>query len=305
MQHIVKSIVPLEQVEISGFEAESPDDPERTAVMETFVDRFAADPVGACRYLADKSGPKIDAGTLASVLFQTPALDKTQLGNLLCGNDSLVRAYVDRFNFAGIGIDDALRMFLLSLRMPSDPNASGNLLFAFAERYHAVNEESIAYDSQLATDLVLAIVQFNDALYGTFGFAAPNHAITQDAFVSAFRSRDRDQRVPDQLLADIYLSIRSDPLVQALATHERGLAKEVGVSPAKLSTKLTYNMNSCKIYVSIPAPDPSFKIRLQGEGLVFEPPILDFSGTSEMSFRVKSTGLGTKTLLFDRLGPNA
>ena len=305
MQYVVKSVVPLDQLNISGFEPDSTPEPERNAFVDQFIDHFAADPIRACRSLADRCGPKVDAGTLASVLFQTPELDKTQLGNLLCGNDNLVRAYVDRFNFAAIRIDVALRMFLLSLRMPSDPNASENLLLAFAYRYHAANEEDITCDPQLIAALVLAIVQLNDALYGTFGFALPNHAITQDVFISAFRSRDQDRFISERLLADIYSSIRTNSLLHALATHERGLLREAVVSPSRPITSLTYDVWSERIYVSIPSPDPSFKIRLQGEGLIFDPPILDFSASSEESFSVKGTSLGTKTVLFDRIGSNA
>jgi hypothetical protein len=305
MQYVVKSVVPLNQLQVSGFEDESTPEPERKAFINQFIDHFAADPVMACRSLADRSGPKVDAGTLASVLFKTPELDKTQLGNLLCGNDNLVRAYVDRFNFVGIRIDIALRMFLLSLRMPSDPNASENLLLAFSYRYHAANEEAIVCDPQLIAALVLAIVQLNDALYGTFGFALPNHAITQDVFISAFRSRDQDRFISDRLLADIYSSVRTNSLSHALATHERGFAREVVISPARPTTKLTYDVWSERIYVSISSPDPSFKIRLQGEGMMFDPPVLDFSASSEESFRVKGTSLGTRTVLFDRIGSNA
>lgn len=305
MQYIVKSVVPLDQLHISGFEAETRTEPERNPFIDQFIDHFAVDPVMACRSLADRSGPKVDAGTLASILFKTPELDKTQLGNLLCGNDNLVRAYVDRFNFVGTRIDVALRMFLLSIRMPSDPNASEHLLLAFGYRYHAANEEALTCDPQLIAALVLAIVQLNDALYGTFGFALPNHAITQDVFISAFRSRDQDRYIPERLMGDIYSSIRTNSLVQALATHERGYAKQVIVSPARPTTRLSYDTWSDRIYVSIPSPDPSFKIRLQGEGLMFDPPILDFSASSEESFRVKGTSLGTKTVLFDRIGSNA
>jgi hypothetical protein len=305
MQYIVKSIVPLDQLHVSGFESESTIEPERHAVIDQFIDSFAIDPVQACRYLMSQSNRKIDNAILASLIFQTPELDRTQLGNLLSSNEKLAKAFVDKFNFIGIRIDNALRMFLLSLRMPSDPNASEQLLKAFAEQYHHVNQDHVAFGEELTSALVLAMIQLNDALYDTFGFALPNHAITQEIFVSAFRSNDPDRLVSDSLLADVYTSIRASALVQALATHEKGQAREVGLSPAGLPPKLTYDVWSERIYVSIPAADPSFKIRLHGDGLAFDPPILDFSSSSEESFRVKGTSLGTKTVLFDRVGSNA
>lgn len=305
MRFIVKSVVPLDQIHISGFEVEPTTEPERHHVVNRFIEQFAADPLSACRYLVDRSNPKVDAVTLASLIFKTPELNKTQIGHLLAGNEVLAQAFIDRFHFKSVQIDDALRMFLLSLRLPTDPTLCENMLRLFAYRYYEANQEIISYDRDLAADLVLATIQLNDALFGTFGFALPNHAITKDIFISAFRSKDPHVLVPDELLAAIYSSIRRNRLVQALATHEAHQAKEVTVTPNRLPPKLTYNVWSDRVYISIPNPDPSFKIKLHGEGLEFDPPLLDFSNSMEESFRVRGLTLGTKSVLFDRVGGNA
>ncbi|KAK4686095.1 hypothetical protein P7C73_g4037, partial [Tremellales sp. Uapishka_1] len=305
MQFVVKSVVSLDKLVISGISEEQYPENKRHPVVQHFIQQFAADPVSAVRYLVERSNPKVDPPTLASLLFKTPELDKSQIGMLLANNETLLLAFVDRFHFGSVRIDDALRMFLLSIRLPTEANASETLLRGFATRYFQANQNIVGYDKGLTTDLVLAIMQLNDALYGGFGFAFPNHAITRETFTEAFRSKDPRDLVPEDLLSEIYSSIRKNKLIQALASHESGQEREVVLTPAKLPSKLTYMTWSERIYVSLPSVDPLFKVKLLGEGLEFDPPLLDFSRSSEESFRVRGTSLGSKSMLFDRVGGNA
>ncbi|ODO05594.1 hypothetical protein I350_04652 [Cryptococcus amylolentus CBS 6273] len=307
MKFLVKHIVSLDKLSISGItdEPSSLVEPERHPVVNGFIKRFAEDPEEACRYLVERSQPKVDSATLASLIFKTPELDKAQVGKVLSGDAKLARAFVDRFHFNAVRIDDALRMLLLSIRLPTDPIACENLLYMFAEGYYEANRERVPYTREMTFDLVMAIMSFNDALYSTFGFALPNHAITRETFISAFRSKDPRGLVADQVLWDVYSSIRSMRLIQALASHEYRLERSVVMNPSQLPSKLTYGVWSERIYVSLPAADPMFRIKLLGEGLEFDPPVLDFAESSEESFRVRGTSLGSKSLLFDRVGSNA
>ena len=224
---------------------------------------------------------------------------------LLGGNEKLLHSFIDRFHFTGIRIDQALRIFLLSIRMPHDPNDSEGLLRGFASRWFDANRDIVSFDRELAADIVLAIIQLNDALYGTFGFALPNRSITKEIFISAFHSKDPRALVAADLLAAIYDSIRSRPLDQGLSSREYNQARDVIVTPSRYQAKLTYGAWSESIYISIPQADPSFRVRLLGEGLEFDPPLLDFANDYEVSFRVRGTSLGSKTMIFERTGANA
>ena len=305
MKYVVKSVVPLETLHISGFEPDSPQDPPRHSIVNTFISKFATDSKYACRYLVERSANKFDASTLAALLFKTPELDGAQLGMLLGDNEKLLHSFIDRFHFTGIQIDQALRMFLLSIRMPNDPNDSEDLFRGFAARYFEANRDIVSYDRDLASDLVLAMIQLNDALYGTFGFALPNRSITKEVFISAFHSKDHRTLVSDNLLSTVYDSIHSQPLDQALSYREANHARDVFVTPSRYQSRLTYGGWSEPVYISIPQADPEFRVRLLGEGLEFDPPLLDFTDDYEVSFRVRGTSLGPKTMLFERTGENA
>ncbi|WWC70689.1 uncharacterized protein I206_104640 [Kwoniella pini CBS 10737] len=305
MKYIVKSIVSLDKLAISGFGEGTQSEPQRHPVVTNFIDRFAQDPVKACSYLVERSNPKVDTATLASLIFKTPELDKTQVGYLLAHNEKLLLHFVDRFNFQNIRIDEALRMFLLSIRLPTALNSCEKLLRGFGHRYFEANQSSIPYDKKIAAELVLATIQLNDSIYGTFGFSLPDPAITQEDFITHFKNKDPENLVPIQLLSDIYTSVKQIAMVQSLTSRQEAeLSRKITVHP-RTPSKLSYNSWSDQITISIPSPDADFKIKLLGESLEFEPPLLDFSLGSEQSFRVKGTSLGIRHLLFSKIGSNS
>jgi serine/arginine repetitive matrix protein 2 len=68
---------------------------------------------------------------------------------------------------------------------------------------------------------------------------------------------------------------------------------------------MTYKAQSEPIVFRLPQQDPYFTIELYGQDLIFDPPILQFSRSSEASFRVTGASLGLKTMTMCRSGPNA
>ena len=306
MKFQVKSIVPLDKLQISGFDEESKFEAPRHAVVQNFIEQFAEDPLAACKYLVERSNPRVDAVTLASLIFKTSELDRCQVGSLLSGNETLMKAYIDRFHFSGVRIDNALRMFLLAVRLPENAAAAEPLLRGFAHRYFEANKDIISYSRELAEDLVLWTMQLNDTLYGMYGFALPNPAITLEIVISAFQSNDKHNMVHQSLLSDIYASLKDSCIDQALLTaEEKEYGRVITMTPSRLPSKLTYNQWSDEITISIAKKDEDFAIRLLGEGLHFEPDFLDFAEGKERKFRVKGLTLGTKSILFARAGPNA
>lgn len=305
MKFVVKSIVGLDKFVVSGLTDEPQTEPTGHPAVQQFIQQFAEDAVASVRSLVERSNPPLETATLASLLFQTHELDKTQLGLLLASDPVLLQAYIDRFDLNLVRIDEALRLFLLAVRLPTDISAAEAVLRGFADGYIAANEHSVTYDMALAEDLVLSTLELNDMLYSTFGFAFPNHAISRDMFIKAFESKDPQGLVPAELLGEIYTSIRGSKLVQGLASHEAHLARELIQTPARLPSKLTYNEWSESFHLSIPKPDPQFQIKLVGTGLELDPPVLDFSRSKDVSFRVRGTKLGPQTMLFDRIGASS
>lgn len=299
----VKSIVHLRDLSLtSPSEEATSEGSSRHPVVLHFIDLFKSDPEQAIDYLMSRSHLQHDDDILAGLLFKSPELDKTQIGLYLSKHHSLLKVFIAKFHFVGVRLDEALRIFLLAIRLPTERIACEDMLRALAHGWREANRPS--FDADITGDLVFAIMQLNDSVHPevSFGFAFPNPTITADDFAAAFRSKDSAYLVPKEMLEAIYQSIRKERLVQSLTEGE---LREVILTPSRLPTRLTVDTWSKKIYISIPKPDAGLRIKLQGEGLVCEPSLLDFSNSAEESFRVMGTGLGPRSLLFSRMGTNA
>ncbi|KAJ7924891.1 hypothetical protein B0H13DRAFT_1976563, partial [Mycena leptocephala] len=298
---VVKSVVLLNQLR---FNADRTDMQPKTSnystaprnpLIRTFVHQFSKDTDHAITSLLSKSGTPDDPLILGQLLFKTLDLDRARLGDYLSRRTSKVvlKAYVDSFRFVGVRVDKALRAFLLSLNVPSK-----------------VVYNDVAYDKDLAVRLVRALVQLNDFLHdgiaqepGPTGY--PTRGITGRDFIDAFRRYDQRYLVSDELLEDVFDSIREERLSQARLSSNGGPSDITIMIKRPLPTRLTYKVQSDPIILRIQQADPDLTIQLFGQDLVFDPPFLTFARSSEASFRVTGISLGSKTMIMCRSGPNA
>jgi hypothetical protein len=311
---VVKSVVMLHQLR---FHADRSDQPvkssPRNPAIKSFVHHFAKDPDHAVSSLLPKSGIADDPVALGQLLFRTLDLDRNRLGDYLSKRSSkaVLKAYLDTFGFFGLRIDRALRIFLHSMAMPTrTPHHLEYLLDAFAGRWYDANSGIVEYDKDTAHRLVRAIVQLNDLLHDGIAYEPgpteyPQRDVTSKDFLEAFRRYDPRCLVSDELLEDIYESIRREKLSQSRSPTPGSVADITIVIKRAIPTRLTWKMQSDPIVLRIPHADPHLSIRLYGHDLVFDPPLLNFAKSPEASFRVTGSSLGSKSIVMRRSGPNA
>ncbi|KIK99321.1 hypothetical protein PAXRUDRAFT_547649 [Paxillus rubicundulus Ve08.2h10] len=314
---VVKNVVLLRNLCYSG-EREEPQ--SRTAscnaLTESFVEQFARDPDPAIVSLFNKSGQPDDPVTLAQLLLRTPEIDRAQLSDYLCRRTSRVvlRHYLDAFGFTAVRVDKALRIFLQTVNLPARTTHGVSpidiLLDSFASRWYEANAAHVAYDKDLAHRFSRAIVQLNEVLHGgisqepgSTGYMRRN--VSSRDFLDAFRRHDPRCLLSDDLLGDVYDSIRREQLSQARCPSSKGPAEITVTFKRALPPRLTYRVQSEPVVIRIPQPDPNFTIELFGHDLTFDPPVLSFAKSSEASFRVMGVSFGHKTLLMLRSGLNA
>ncbi|KAI0656538.1 hypothetical protein C8Q70DRAFT_921270 [Cubamyces menziesii] len=320
---VIKSVVQLKELRLSGdrddarSKASATTNPMRHPVIRTFIHQFAKDPDLAISTLMGKAGARDDVA-LGQLLFRTLDLDRARLGEFLARRSSKValKAYVDSFGLTGLRIDKALRVFLQSIHIPAKASSGHSspleyLLDSFASRWYEANATMVAYDKDLAIRLVRAIAQLNDVMHG--GIAQepgitgyPKRNVIARDFVEAFRRFDSRSLVSDDLLDKIYASIRREKLMQARHPASVATQPDIVINIKRpLPPRLTYRVQSEPVILRIPQPDPHLTIQLFGQDLVFDPPVLNFAKSSEVSFRVTGTQLGNKTIIMWRSGPNA
>lgn len=92
-------------------------------------------------------------------------------------NRHILRAFIERFRFAGVRLDDAVRMLLMSLRLPHNLDLCDYFLGVFAQQWTELNGGS-GFDPSLTHSLVMATMRLSDALHsghnGDGLFSDPN-----------------------------------------------------------------------------------------------------------------------------------
>ncbi|EJD03442.1 uncharacterized protein FOMMEDRAFT_168382 [Fomitiporia mediterranea MF3/22] len=315
----IKNVVHLKDIKLNVDREEDTRRPtsalisQRPEFIRKFVQEFAEDPDPAVSKLVDLRDPKGHI-TLGRLLVQLPEIDRAKLGEYLSRRTSKVvlKAYLDAFGFTGINIEAALRIFLLSIHIPSGSghaNTLETLLDMFAGRWYEANAGIVAFDRDLALRLVRAIVRLNEALHAAIShdlsslhYSRPH--VTARDFTEAFRRHDPRLLVPDSTLEKIYTSVRHEKLCQA-RNPTNGRAPLPISLKRPVPSRVTYRRQSEPIVVRIPQIDPLLTIQLFGQDLTFDPPVLTFAKSTESSFRVTGSAFGSKTMVMSCAGPNA
>jgi serine/arginine repetitive matrix protein 2 len=276
-----------------------------------FVVQFAKDADNAISRFFEKSSTHDDPRVLGQLLFRMLDLDRATLGDYSSRRTSKVvlKAFIGCFEFGGVRIDKALRVFLQSLHLAPPSRHSNPLDYmsdSFASRRYDANADLVAYDKDVAIRLVRAIIQLNDVLYGgvvhdPWAHVQIKRNVTSRDFIDAFRRC----LVPDELLDRIHASVRREPLSQARNSTHSTTPDQLIVLKRPIPSRLTYRLQSEPIIVRIPQADPSLTIHLHGIELIFDPPYLVFTRSAEASFCITGTALGFKTVSFSRSGPSA
>ena len=310
---IVKSIIDLYTVQVITNRDEGLSSPPRHPLVQLFVRNFAVNADNAVASLLQSSGLDNDQVALGKLLFNTFELDRTRLGGYLSkkSHKAVLKSYLDCFGFFGVRIDHALRTFILSIRLPDEApeHAQEHLLNTFASKWFDANARVVSFDKDVAMKLVRILVQLDNQIHKTpqgpshlNGYNLRDFHAEWEAIVRAVDPRGL---IPDELIDNIYYSLREDPLRWA-ADRQFGHVQYTIMFKRPPPNHLVYRVQSDPITLRIPHPDPHLRIQLHSqEGLTFDPPELNFARSTEVAFRVTGSNLGPKSIIFSLVGANA
>ncbi|GAA5907020.1 uncharacterized protein JCM6883_006113 [Sporobolomyces salmoneus] len=325
-QFLVKSVVESRNLKISATEDSSEDSTissntskKRHPLLIAFIDRFANEPSRAIASLVQKGGLTGDGPTISNLLFKNTDLNRNQLGAYLANPNHrhVLRSYIERFRFGGVRIDDALRLFLMSVRFPPQDRKAAEYVLGVLANVWAETNVSSGFDPSLAFSLIVSILRLSDVLHSSderetgegpiFPSSRSTQMLSVDEFIGRFREHDTRMVVPEDLLSRIYTSVRRERIEQASDNSIFSMTPDIEatIDPPKLPTHLTYRTPSDIFTISIPAPDTKFSIKLAGPDLEFDPPVLSFARSNTQSFRVTGTALGVRVMVLIKRGANA
>ncbi|WFC99060.1 hypothetical protein MYAM1_001796 [Malassezia yamatoensis] len=255
-----------------------------------------------------------DSTSLAQVLFVLPELDRAVLSRYLyeVPQRAVLHCYIAEHRLRGLPLEYGLRMVLLDVCFPSNLVEFKALLRAFAVEWIQANRGELpSYFTQaLAIELTMALMTLNDALHSSSNphtssapgmFSRPNPNISIDQFVRSVRAFDSQMVLSDRELREMYLSVKTNFIVEASTTAVRRIL----YNTRAVSEGLTVGVPSAPITVAIDSPDPCLRVRLLGKDLFFDPPVLSFHHSSRAEFIVGTTSPGEHEIVFLRLGSHA
>jgi brefeldin A-resistance guanine nucleotide exchange factor 1 len=153
-----------------------------------------------------------DPEAVAGFLKQTSRVNKKMLGEFLSkkGNEPVLNAFMDSFDFADKRIDEALRMLLESFRLPGESALIERIVKSFSERYIENAKPETVVNSDAAYVLTYAIIMLNTDQHN------PNMKqarMEPKDFARNLRGVNDNGDFTPEFLAQIYDAIKSNEII--------------------------------------------------------------------------------------------
>jgi len=158
----------------------------------------------------------------------------------------VLAAFLDTFEFAGLRIDEGLRNFLNTFRLPGEAPVIQRLLEAFARPWHEANGNCFHNDDSVVV-LSYAVIMLNTDQHNA-NVAKNAEPMKVKNFKSNVRGCDGDKDFDQDMLEAIFNNIRDNEIV--LAEEQKGSLKDDWVwSTIQQRSKLPEG-----IYIQVPKP---------------------------------------------------
>ncbi|XP_045774639.1 Golgi-specific brefeldin A-resistance guanine nucleotide exchange factor 1 isoform X2 [Maniola jurtina] len=161
----------------------------------------------------------LDPHKVALFLRENPDLDKKMIGEYICkrssreedGGPSILGAFADSFDYAGLRIDQALRLYLETFRLPGEAPLISLVMEKFAERWHSTNGEPFA-NTDAAFRLAYAVIMLNVDQHN-HNAKKLNVPMTVEDFVRNLRGCNGAEDFEQAMLEAIFHSIKEKEMV--------------------------------------------------------------------------------------------
>ncbi|KEZ46516.1 ARF guanine-nucleotide exchange factor 2 [Scedosporium apiospermum] len=150
---------------------------------------------------------------VASFLKRNPRISKKILGEFLSkkGNEPILEAFLDLFDFTGKRVDEALRVLLESFRLPGESALIERILTCFSEKYCANSTPVEVADKDAVYVLTYAIIMLNTDQHNPQIKSSKRMAL--EDFSRNLRGVNGGENFSPEYLSDIFNSIKSNEII--------------------------------------------------------------------------------------------
>jgi brefeldin A-resistance guanine nucleotide exchange factor 1 len=177
--------------------------------------KFNESPKGGLAYLQEKGVIEnvSDPVSLAKFLSETSRTNKRVMGDFLSkkGNEAILDAFMDQFDFTGKRVDEALRVLLETFRLPGESALIERIVSSFAEKYCASSVPEGVADKDSVFILSYAIILLNTDQHNPT--IKSQNRMTIEQFSRNLRGQNGGQDFAPQYLQDIFDTIKTTEII--------------------------------------------------------------------------------------------
>lgn len=193
----------------------------RLKILANARRKFNKDALTGIQYLSDRGLLESTPKAIAEWLYQGDGLSKSSIGDFLGGHDelsiSVLKLYTRCFDFAGLFLVDAIRIFLKSFRLPGEAQKIDRIMDCFSHQYVQANP-NVFPSADACHSIAFSSIMLNTLLYN------PNvkDKITLDGYIDMCKEYLDQKLVTVDMLSSIYESLKNAQF--AMPLDEKGSA---------------------------------------------------------------------------------
>ncbi|XP_069837951.1 Golgi-specific brefeldin A-resistance guanine nucleotide exchange factor 1 [Dendropsophus ebraccatus] len=195
-------------------------------LLITGTEQFNQKSKKGIQFLQEKNllATPMDNKEVAQWLRENPRLDKKMIGEFISDRKSmdLLESFVGTFQFQGLRIDEALRLYLEAFRLPGEAPVIHRLLEVFTEHWRKSNGTPFAH-SDACFALAYAVIMLNTDQHN-HNVRKQNVPMTLEEFRKNLKGVNGGKDFDQDMLEDIYHAIKNDEIV--MPEEQTGLVKE-------------------------------------------------------------------------------
>ncbi|XP_030381756.1 Golgi-specific brefeldin A-resistance guanine nucleotide exchange factor 1 isoform X2 [Scaptodrosophila lebanonensis] len=201
---------------------------QKKILLSQGTERFNQRPEKGIQYLQEHGilNNHLDPMQVALFLRENPGLDKKMIGEYISRkknvDSKILINFVDSFDFTGLRIDEALRLYLETFRLPGEAPLIFLVLEHFSDHWHKQNNEPFA-NTDAAFRLAYAIIMLNMDQHN-LNAKRLNVPMTLEDFTKNLRGLNGGNDFDQDLLALIFNAIKNEEIV--MPAEQTGLVRE-------------------------------------------------------------------------------
>uniref|UniRef100_A0A915KF72 SEC7 domain-containing protein n=1 Tax=Romanomermis culicivorax TaxID=13658 RepID=A0A915KF72_ROMCU len=199
---------------------------QKKRLLQTGTDLFNQSPAKGVAYLQEHGlfRTPLETKDVVDWLKENPHLDKRKIAEYIVNrkNSHILKAFVQSFDFRNVRLDQALRPFLETFRLPGEAAEISMVMEHFSEHWHDSNKKPFR-SVDAAFTLSYAVIMLNTDQHNALA-KRQNQPMTCEAFKKNLNGVNGGQNFDHQMLEEMYRAVSHNEII--MPAEQTGLVRE-------------------------------------------------------------------------------